>query len=123
MDSRTFAASAHASFGFDRLGLRVPAILISPWVAQGVADDTTYDHTSLPATIKKMFGLPSFLTARDAAAATFDRNFLAQARQVTLTNLSSRLGPAGPSAPIPRESPRSCAAWRPIWLSPTALRS
>jgi phospholipase C len=94
------ATSAKAHFGFDRLGLRVPAILVSPWVGEGVADHTTYDHTSLPATIKTMFGLPSFLTARDAAAATFDRNFLPQPRAVSLTNLSSRLTakPAGPGA-------------------------
>jgi phospholipase C len=85
----TSAAIPH--FRFDRLGLRVPAILVSPWVGESVADHTVYDHTSLPATIKKMFGLPSFLTARDAAAATFDRNFLPQARQVTLTNLGARL--------------------------------
>jgi phospholipase C len=78
-------------FRFDRLGVRVPAILVSPWVGEGVADHTVYDHSSLPATIKKMFGLPSFLTARDAAAATFEHNFLPQARQVALTNLSARL--------------------------------
>ena len=71
--------------------MRVPAILVSPWVGEGIADHTTYDHTSLPATLKKMFGLPRFLTARDAAAATFDRNFLAQPRKVTLTNLSARV--------------------------------
>jgi phospholipase C len=35
-----------STFKFDRLGLRVPAILISPWVAKGF-DATTYDHTSL----------------------------------------------------------------------------
>jgi len=63
------ATSAKSPFGFDRLGLRVPAILVSPWVGEGVADHTTYDHTSLPATLKTMFGLPSFLTARDSAAA------------------------------------------------------
>ena len=80
-----------AHFRFDRLGLRVPAILVSPWVAESVADHTVYDHTSLPATLKAIFGLPDFLTARDAAAATFDRNFLAQPRQVALTNLSARL--------------------------------
>jgi phospholipase C len=78
-------------FAFDRLGVRVPAILVSPWVGESVADHTVYDHTSLPATIKRMFGLPDFLTARDAAAATFDRNFLSQPRQVGLTNLSARL--------------------------------
>jgi phospholipase C len=84
-------SGAVPKFRFDRLGLRVPAILVSPWVGEGVADHTVYDHTSLPATIKKMFGLPNFLTARDAAAATFDHNFLPQARQVALTNLSARL--------------------------------
>ena len=78
-----------------------PAILVSPWVGEGVADHTTYDHTSLPATIKKMFGLPSFLTARDAAAATFDRNFLPQARQVTLTNLGARVAAASAAAVVP----------------------
>ncbi len=95
------STSAKASFGFDRLGLRVPAILVSPWVAEGVADHTTYDHTSLPATIKKMFGLPRFLTARDAAAETFDRNLLPQPREVTLTNLAARLraAPAAPAVP------------------------
>ena len=85
------ATSGHAQFAFDRLGLRVPALLVSPWVGEGIADHTTYDHTSLPATLKKMFGLPSFLTARDAAAATFERNFLAQPRTVTLTDLGARL--------------------------------
>lgn len=92
----TSAATPH--FHFDRLGVRVPAILVSPWVGEGVADHTTYDHTSLPATIKKMFGLPRFLTARDAAAATFDGNFLPEARNVTLTNLTARV-PAASGAP------------------------
>ena len=90
-------------FGFDRLGVRVPAILVSPWVGQGVADHTVYDHTSLPATIKKMFGLPSFLTARDAAAATFEHNFLPEPREVALTDLRSLL-PAGSSAPAAAET-------------------
>jgi phospholipase C len=35
-----------AEFAFDRLGVRVPALLISPWVAQG-HDPTQFDHTSL----------------------------------------------------------------------------
>jgi phospholipase C len=87
-----------SGFAFDRLGVRVPAILVSPWVAAGRVDHTVYDHTAVPATIKKMFGLPRFLTARDAAANTFDRNFLADARSVSLTNLR-RLVPAATPAP------------------------
>jgi phospholipase C len=81
------SAARPSGFRFDRLGVRVPAILISPWVAEGRVDHTVYDHTSIPATIKKMFGLPRFLTARDAAASTFDRNFLPAARTVSPTNL------------------------------------
>jgi phospholipase C len=33
-------------YSFNRLGIRVPALLISPWVKQGF-DHTTFDHTSL----------------------------------------------------------------------------
>jgi phospholipase C len=33
-------------YTFDRYGVRVPALLVSPWVADGV-DHTVYDHTSL----------------------------------------------------------------------------
>jgi hypothetical protein len=46
-----------------------------------------------------MFGLPRFLTARDAAAATFEHNFLAQPRAVALTYLGSRLRAAS-AAPV-----------------------
>ncbi|MHB1756460.1 MAG: alkaline phosphatase family protein [Leptospirillum sp.] len=62
-------------FGFDRLGIRVPAILISPLVGKGILDHTLYDHTSLLATVKKVFGLPLFLTKRDASANTFEHHF------------------------------------------------
>jgi phospholipase C len=33
-------------YTFDRLGVRVPALLVSPWAARGVVP-TTFDHTSL----------------------------------------------------------------------------
>ena len=78
----------------------MPAILVSPWVAAGRVDHTVYDHTSLPATIKKMFGLPRFLTARDAAANTFDRNFLPAARTVSPTNLRGLIPAVRASAPL-----------------------
>lgn len=58
------------SFDFTRLGVRVPAVLVSPWIAAGTVDHTLYDHTSILATVRDRFGLAS-LTARDAAAATF----------------------------------------------------
>jgi phospholipase C len=47
-------------FAFDRLGVRVPAILVSPWVAKGTvisgptaAGGRTFDHASIPATVMK----------------------------------------------------------------------
>jgi phospholipase C len=62
------------TFRFDRLGPRVPALLISPYIKKGTIDHTIYDHTSVPAMLKKAFGLPRFLTQRDAAAATLEEN-------------------------------------------------
>ena len=55
------------SFDFTRLGVRVPAILVSPFVEKGQVDSTIYEHSSLPATIKTLFDLPESLTARDKA--------------------------------------------------------
>jgi len=54
-------------FQFDLYGVRVPAIVVSPWVAQGQVDHTVYDHASIPATLERLFGLPP-LTQRDRAA-------------------------------------------------------
>jgi phospholipase C len=58
------------NFGFDQLGVRVPALIISPWVGRNVVDHTIYDHTSLLATVEKLFGLTT-LTNRDATAGDF----------------------------------------------------
>ncbi len=68
-------ASFAPVFKFDRLGLRVPTVIVSPWVAKGIVDSTPLQHTSVAATIKQMFGLPNFLTKRDAAANTFTHVF------------------------------------------------
>ena len=61
------------------LGARVPALLISPWVAKGrvihtpngPAPDSNYEHSSIPASLKEIFQLPEFLTKRDAWAGSF----------------------------------------------------
>jgi phospholipase C len=66
--------SKHPPFDFTRLGVRVPAILVSPFVEKGQVDSTIYEHSSLPATIKTLFNLPESLTARDKAANTFEKN-------------------------------------------------
>ena len=55
-----FTASANSTgtgmeFKFDRLGVRVPAILISPWIPRGTVVDRVFDHASIPATVTKFF--------------------------------------------------------------------
>lgn len=54
-------------FRFDRSGVRVPALVISPWVGRNVVDHTTYDHTSVLSTLERLFELEG-LTQRDGAA-------------------------------------------------------
>jgi phospholipase C len=59
------------TFAFDRLGLRVPTILVSPWLPRGRIDSTSYRHTSILAALKELYGLSDFLTQRDRTAASF----------------------------------------------------
>jgi phospholipase C len=42
-------------FKFDRLGVRVPSILISPWIPPNTVVDRVFDHASIPATVNKFF--------------------------------------------------------------------
>uniref|UniRef100_A0A803KRK0 Uncharacterized protein n=1 Tax=Chenopodium quinoa TaxID=63459 RepID=A0A803KRK0_CHEQI len=71
-------------FRFDRLGVRVPTLLISPWIDKGTVirkpDGPTptseFEHSSIPATVKRLFNLKSnFLTKRDAWAGSFEKYF------------------------------------------------
>ena len=57
-------------FVFDQLGVRVPTIVVSPLIKKGVIDHTSYDHTSLLATVERLMGLTN-LTERDKAANDF----------------------------------------------------
>lgn len=71
-------------FEFDRLGLRIPTLLISPWIPKGVVEsspsnpsmpypNSQYELTSIMATVRKIFNMTTGpLTKRDAWAATFE---------------------------------------------------
>ncbi|KAJ3254994.1 hypothetical protein HK103_006696 [Boothiomyces macroporosus] len=68
-------------YSFDRLGVRVPVIAVSPWVAKGKVEhepkgphpDSQYSHASIPATIRSIFKLSSPpLTAREAWSGDFE---------------------------------------------------
>jgi len=69
------AAQGEFGFGFDRFGLRVPTLLISPLIAPGTvyrvpAGGTPLDHTSILKTVEQRWNIQP-LTARDKVAPGF----------------------------------------------------
>ena len=67
-------------FRFDRLGIRVPAILVSPYISRGTvvhgtedaANQRIFEHASIPATVTKEFlGGNEIGTDREKSAETF----------------------------------------------------
>jgi phospholipase C len=91
-------------FNFDRYGVRVPAVLASPYIQQGTIlrppGTVPYDHTSVIATLRKRFpNLGPPLTDRDAVAPALDN-------VLTLAN-PDNLGPqkieALPFSPTPAQ--------------------
>jgi len=86
-------------FKFDRFGVRVPAVLVSPWIQAGTVfrspTATPHDHTSLLATLRDWLPIPEdkmLASARIKAAPTLEHVFtLKQAR----TDLPTIPPPAG----------------------------
>jgi phospholipase C len=69
----------NVTFAFDRLGVRVPAILISPWVAKGTVvagpyeqGGRAFEHASIPNTVSEFFlgGYPQ-ATPREKSSGNF----------------------------------------------------
>jgi phospholipase C len=46
--------SVKPPFAFDRLGLRVPALLVSPWIRSGL-ESTVYEHSTIVRTVREHF--------------------------------------------------------------------
>jgi phospholipase C len=100
-------------FTFDRYGVRVPALLISPFIPAGIVrppGDVPFDHTTLIKTVREGLGLPDVpLTRRDEAAPS-----LAHALTLDPGNLNH--GPE--SLPMPLYAPPGevveTAAWAPL---------
>jgi len=86
-DNKNWAGNPNSldpAFDFTRLGVRVPAVIISPYIPAGTIDRTQYDHSSIIATACKLLlkGVSNAsLTNRDRQAKTFEANLsLAQPR-------------------------------------------
>lgn len=110
--------NTEASRGFDfrKLGVRVPALLISPFAPRGrlgsqLFPGAAFDHASVVASLRETFALPGPLTERDRLAPTWTTGLSDQARtgaDLPPTRLvaphagpdpvPSRVGP-GPAAP------------------------
>jgi phospholipase C len=65
------------NFAFDRLGVRVPCVAISPWIAQGglgsqAFPGKVFDHTSIIKTVLTVFGGDASLGARTPSANSFE---------------------------------------------------
>jgi phospholipase C len=58
------------SFSFDRMGLRVPALIISPYVAQQTYS-APLQHTSVMCTVRDLWRIKGNLTNRDKTAQSF----------------------------------------------------
>jgi phospholipase C len=96
-DSSGFNASG---FLFDQLGVRVPAVIISPWI-QAQVDHTVYDHSSVLKTLEKLLGLDP-LTERDHNA----NDVLHLVGNTLRTDCPTTLGRP---APEPVKPPRTAA--------------
>jgi len=78
--------------------MRVPTLVISPWIPRNVIDHRHYEHASIPKTLEDRFGLPS-LTERDKRARSLrDLLVLEKARENCLNTLPVLSAPASDRA-------------------------
>ncbi|MBV8046472.1 MAG: alkaline phosphatase family protein [Paludibacterium sp.] len=92
-DTQPGSANNRHNFAFDRLGLRVPCIIASPWVGQNIIDHRPYDHSAIAKTLANLFDLGAPLTARDNAAQGFESLLLNAKRNTPDTLQNPAPGP------------------------------
>jgi phospholipase C len=91
-----------AAFDFTMLGVRVPALVVSPFVPAGSVDPTVRDHASVPATLRATFAPDQPpLTGRDRWAPPFLALLSRQEPRTDLPDLSGWVArePAAAAAP------------------------
>jgi phospholipase C len=78
------------AFDFRMLGLRVPTVIVSPLIDKYTVEKTVFDHSAIPATVRKLFARSQPpLTKRDAWSATFDAVINRSSARTDLPDLSS----------------------------------
>ncbi len=87
-------------FMFDQYGVRVPAVVISPWCPQNLIEQRPHEHSFIPATIEQLFGLNP-LTNRDSGVVGLQTlATLPAPRNVTLA-LPNPVAASEPTGPVP----------------------
>jgi phospholipase C len=87
-------------FMFDRHGLRVPAIVISPWCPQNMIEHRPLEHSNIPATIEQLFGLRP-LTTRDTGAVGLQTLATLHAPRNVTVVIPNPVAANEPSGPVP----------------------
>jgi phospholipase C len=113
-------------FKFDRLGVRVPAILVSPWVDAGTRVNRVFEHASIPASVTKHFlGEYDGRSPREKAAETFldllsrptaRTDYFAFDTGDSAFAPRARFGQQVDTIPIPKSNPASLDKSRPLSL-------
>ena len=83
-------------FDFTLSGYRTPAVLVSPWIPEKSVFTEEFRHTSLIATLRKVWDLGKPFTQRDASARTLETCFTLQKPRdpSTWPNIVARPAPA-----------------------------
>jgi phospholipase C len=101
------------NFAFDRLGVRVPCVAISPWIAQGGLGSQffpgkVFDHTCIIKTVMNLFCVGASLGKREQAANSIE----------SICSLSSPRNDGDAIASLPLQP--ATAATRPVPAAPSS---
>ncbi|QBR02490.1 alkaline phosphatase family protein [Paraburkholderia pallida] len=104
-------------FAFDRLGVRVPGIVVSPFVRAGTIDHSLYDHTSILKTTDQLLGLHGSLnlTARVNAANDFSKMLSLPTPRLEIPPCPSPLAVSNDSRPSSEGAPRAKDPFLPLY--------
>ena len=103
------APAGEFGFKFDRSGYRVPAIIVSPWVEPGSVFNEEYRHTSLIATLRKVWDLGEPLTHATRPPAPSSRSSPSTPRATRKPGRRSAPSPSRHGNSTPRRSTRGSA--------------
>jgi hypothetical protein len=85
-----FVEQPESRFRFTAYGPRVPAIVVSPLIPAGTRDDTLYDHTAIPRTVRRLLAPDTpALSERERRSPAFDHLASLTVPRLDLPDLSA----------------------------------